>query len=50
LPGHWLEDALALAFTAGEGDERTIEASLPVPGSARGRELLDAWRALPGAP
>ena len=50
LPGHWLEDALALAFTAGEGDERKIEASLPVPGSARGRELLDAWRTLPGVP
>lgn len=47
LPAHWLEDALALAFTAGEGDERTIEASLPAPGSARGRELLASWRALP---
>lgn len=46
LPAHWLEDALALAFTAGEGDERTIAASLPSPGSARGRELLAAWRAL----
>jgi tRNA threonylcarbamoyladenosine biosynthesis protein TsaE len=50
LPAHWLEDALALAFTAGEGDARTIEASLPAPGSTRGRELLAAWRALPGAP
>jgi len=50
LPAHWLEDALALAFAAGEGDERTIEASLPAPGSARGRELLEAWRALPEAP
>lgn len=47
LPAHWLEDALALAFTAGEGDERTIEASLPAPASARGRELLAAWLALP---
>jgi tRNA threonylcarbamoyl adenosine modification protein YjeE len=50
LPAHWLEDALALAFAAGEGDERTIEASLPAPASARGRELLAAWRALPEAP
>ena len=50
LPAHWLADALALAFTAGEGDERTIEASLPAPGSARGREQLAAWRALPEAP
>lgn len=50
LPAHWLEDALALAFAAGEADERTISASLPAPGSARGRELLGAWRALPEAP
>lgn len=50
LPSHWLEDALALAFTAGEDDERSIAASLPAPASARGRELLEAWRALPEAP
>lgn len=50
LPAHWLEDALALAFTAGEGDERSVTASLPAPGSVRGRELLAAWRALPEAP
>ena len=50
LPAHWLEDALALAFRAGEGDEREIEASLPAAGSARGRELLEAWLALPEAP
>lgn len=47
LPAHWLADALALAFAAGEGDERTIEGSLPAPASPRGRELLEAWRALP---
>jgi tRNA threonylcarbamoyladenosine biosynthesis protein TsaE len=50
LPAHWLEDALALAFAAGDGDERTIAASLPAPASRRGRELLAAWRALPEAP
>jgi tRNA threonylcarbamoyladenosine biosynthesis protein TsaE len=50
LPAHWLEDALALAFTAGEGDERSIAASLPAPASVRGGELLAAWRALPEAP
>lgn len=50
LPAHWREDALALEFSAGEGDERAIAASLPAPASVRGRELLDAWRALPEAP
>jgi tRNA threonylcarbamoyladenosine biosynthesis protein TsaE len=50
LPSHWLEHALALAFVAGEGDERSIEASLPGPGSGRGGELLAAWRALPESP
>lgn len=47
LPAHWLEDALVLTFTAGEGDARTLAASLPAPASARGRELLAAWCALP---
>lgn len=44
LPAAWLEDALRLAFTAGEADERTIVAD----GSgARGLALLAAWAALP---
>lgn len=47
LPARWLADALMLAFAAGDGDERTIEASLPAPDSVRARELLAAWRALP---
>lgn len=47
LPAHWLEDALVLTFVAGEGDARTLTATLPAPASARGRELLAAWRALP---
>ena len=50
LPAHWLEDALVLAFTAGEGDARTIEAAPAATGSARAAELLAAWRALPEAP
>ncbi len=44
LPGAWLEQALRLAFTAGEGDERTIEARAL---GGRGAELLAAWTALP---
>lgn len=43
LPASWLEDALMLVFTPGEGDERTIAASA---WGGRGRELLEAWRAL----
>lgn len=46
LPAAWLEEALMLAFTPGTGDERTIAASA---WGGRGRELLEAWRALPEA-
>ena len=44
LPARWLAEALMLAFTAGDGDDRAIAASA---WGGRGRELLDAWRALP---
>lgn len=44
LPGAWLEDALHLTFTAGEGDERSIAADAA---GGRGRALLAAWTALP---
>ena len=39
-----------LAFEAGEGDARTLAASVAAPGSARAGELLAAWCALPEAP
>lgn len=43
LPGAWLADALHVAITPGDGDERLLTAS----GSgARGQELLAAWCAL----
>jgi tRNA threonylcarbamoyladenosine biosynthesis protein TsaE len=43
LPGEWLADALHVAITPGEGDERLLTAS----GSGtRGHELLAAWCAL----
>ncbi len=44
LPAAWLEDALRLAFSSGEGDERRIAAGAD---GARGRALLAAWVALP---
>jgi len=43
LPAAWLAGALMLAFTVGEGDERTIAASA---WGGRGRELLEAWRGI----
>ena len=43
LPSRWLDDALLLAFVAGEGDERTIVASAR---AGRGLELLEAWRSI----
>lgn len=43
LPSGWLTEALMLAFTAGEGDTRTIAASA---WGGRGKALLEAWRAL----
>jgi tRNA threonylcarbamoyladenosine biosynthesis protein TsaE len=46
LPATWLEEALMLAFAIGAGDERTIAASA---WGGRGRELLEAWRAIGGA-
>lgn len=43
LPGAWLADALHVAITPGQGDERLLTAA----GSGtRGHELLDAWCAL----
>lgn len=43
LPGAWLADALHVAITPGDGDERLLTAS----GSgARGHELYAAWCAL----
>ena len=43
LPGAWLADALHVAITPGQGDERLLTAA----GSGtRGHELLTAWCAL----
>jgi tRNA threonylcarbamoyladenosine biosynthesis protein TsaE len=47
LPGAWLEDALLIQFTAGDGDARTLAAEAA---GERGRALLAAWAALPEAP
>jgi tRNA threonylcarbamoyl adenosine modification protein YjeE len=47
LPGHWLDEALSIAFTGSGEDARTLSASA---GRGRGLELLEAWRALPEAP
>jgi len=46
LPDAWLADALALTLEPGEGDERAFHAEAR---GERGRELLDAWCALPEA-
>ena len=43
LPGAWLADALHVAITPGDGDERLLTASGC---GARGQELLAAWCAL----
>ena len=43
LPAAWLAEALMLEFTPGEGDRRTIAGSA---WGGRGRELLEAWRAI----
>ncbi len=44
LPGAWLADALHVAITPGQGDERLFSAS---GAGGRGHELLEAWCALP---
>jgi tRNA threonylcarbamoyl adenosine modification protein YjeE len=44
LPGAWLDDALHITITPGEGDVRLLTASGPGP---RGSELYRAWCALP---
>jgi len=46
LPHAWLADALALKLEPGEGDAREFAAAAD---GERGRQLLDAWRALPEA-
>jgi tRNA threonylcarbamoyl adenosine modification protein YjeE len=46
LPYEWLATALHVAITPGEGDERRFTASGR---GERGRELLQAWCALPEA-
>ena len=43
LPGAWLADALHIAITPGQGDERLLTATGSGP---RGHELLVAWCAL----
>jgi tRNA threonylcarbamoyladenosine biosynthesis protein TsaE len=47
LPSSWLAEALMIAITSGDGDERTFHASAF---AGRGKALLEAWRALPEAP
>ncbi|HTR96900.1 MAG TPA: tRNA (adenosine(37)-N6)-threonylcarbamoyltransferase complex ATPase subunit type 1 TsaE [Candidatus Acidoferrales bacterium] len=44
LPAAWRTEALTIALEAGEGEARTLTASAE---AGRGRELLEAWRALP---
>jgi tRNA threonylcarbamoyladenosine biosynthesis protein TsaE len=44
LPGAWLDDALHITITPGDGDVRLMTASGPGP---RGAELYRAWCALP---
>jgi tRNA threonylcarbamoyl adenosine modification protein YjeE len=46
LPHAWLADALEITLVPGDGDARAFSA---VGRGERGRQLLDAWRALPVA-
>lgn len=43
LPATWLSEALMIAIEPGEGDARVLRASAF---AGRGKELLEAWRAL----
>ena len=47
LPSAWLAEAMMIAVTSGDSDARTFAASAF---GGRGKELLEAWRALPEAP
>lgn len=44
LPATWLAEALMIVIEPGEGDERVLRASAF---AGRGKEILEAWRALP---
>lgn len=44
LPAAWLAEALMIVIEPGEGDERVLRASAF---GGRGKEILEAWRALP---
>ena len=47
LPTQWLAEAMMISVAVGEGDARAFSAAAF---AGRGKELLEAWRALPETP